>query len=191
MPAAAKEATTAVESQGQKEVDRVGAAATVARVVELTDVSLHRLVVEPSASVDSILSNDCTLEIDPRSYSYVFDEKAGRIRVVVGVNVRVVRQEPAVAKRAKAASSTELLRIEVDYSLGYDLKVPPPPEELRDTLFDCFAEVNGTYNAWPYLREIVQDVTGRLGIPPITLPVFRVPRPPVTAQTSGAPKPTK
>lgn len=40
---------------------------------------------------------------------------------------------------------------------------------------DHFAELNGIYNAWPYWRELVQTVTGRVGVASVTLPVFRPP----------------
>lgn len=36
-----------------------------------------------------------------------------------------------------------------------------------------FAALNGTYNAWPYWRELVQNMTTRAGMSGITVPVFR------------------
>ena len=36
-----------------------------------------------------------------------------------------------------------------------------------------FAELNGTYNAWPYWRELVQNMTVRAGMSGITVPVFK------------------
>ena len=36
-----------------------------------------------------------------------------------------------------------------------------------------FAELNGTYNAWPYWRELVQSMTARAGMSGITVPVFK------------------
>ena len=38
-----------------------------------------------------------------------------------------------------------------------------------------FAELNGIYNAYPYWRELVQTVTGRVGVDSVLLPVFRPP----------------
>lgn len=40
--------------------------------------------------------------------------------------------------------------------------------------FDQFANLNGVYNAWPYWREFVQNMVGRMGLPPLTIPVFRI-----------------
>ena len=38
----------------------------------------------------------------------------------------------------------------------------------------CFADNNGIYNAWPFWREFVQSASVRMGLPAITLPVFRI-----------------
>lgn len=38
-----------------------------------------------------------------------------------------------------------------------------------------FADLNGTYNVWPYWRELVQTFTGRAGLSGIVVPVFRPP----------------
>ncbi len=38
----------------------------------------------------------------------------------------------------------------------------------------AFAATNGMLNVWPYWREFVQSLTNRAGLPPLTLPLFRV-----------------
>ena len=40
--------------------------------------------------------------------------------------------------------------------------------------FDSFGNSNGVYNAWPYWREFVQNTIARMGLPPLTIPVFRL-----------------
>ena len=37
-----------------------------------------------------------------------------------------------------------------------------------------FARANGMLNVWPYWREFIQNSTLRAGLPPLTLPLFRV-----------------
>ena len=39
-----------------------------------------------------------------------------------------------------------------------------------------FAVVNGQLNAFPYVRQFVQDIVGRSGWPPLVLPVYRIPK---------------
>lgn len=62
------------------------------------------------------------------------------------------------------------------YVLEYGLDSPPPVES-REALLSAFAKVNGAYNAWPYLREIVQTTCARMSIPTPLLPIYRVIRP--------------
>ena len=45
-----------------------------------------------------------------------------------------------------------------------------------------FADLNGTYNVWPYWRELVQTFTGRAGLSGIVVPVFKPPVRPVPTQ---------
>lgn len=45
---------------------------------------------------------------------------------------------------------------------------------LTEENFAAFAEVNGTYNIWPYCREYVQSSFQRLGLPQLVLPVLLV-----------------
>ena len=42
------------------------------------------------------------------------------------------------------------------------------PEDLQ-----CFARLNGTFNAWPYWRELVQSLGNRVGLSRLVVPVFR------------------
>jgi len=39
----------------------------------------------------------------------------------------------------------------------------------------AFAETTGVFALYPYAREYVQDVTGRLGLPPLTLGLYKIP----------------
>jgi len=56
-------------------------------------------------------------------------------------------------------------------------------EGLDDEALSGFAYLNGTYNAWPYWREFVQSMTSRMELPPLTIPVFRLPRGPAKELT--------
>lgn len=48
--------------------------------------------------------------------------------------------------------------------------VPADGETMAD-----FTVANGQLNAFPYVRQWVQDITGRAGWPPLVLPTFRIP----------------
>ncbi len=67
-------------------------------------------------------------------------------------------------------SSEETLRIEALFVVKYQLT---RHDGLKKSHFDAFGKVNGVFNVWPYWREYVQSVTVRMGLPPLTIPVFR------------------
>ncbi len=60
-------------------------------------------------------------------------------------------------------------------------RVPEDRQDLAGALdreaVGAFAHFNSAFNAWPYWREYVQSMTQRLGLPPVTIPILRVPKP--------------
>lgn len=67
-----------------------------------------------------------------------------------------------------AAGAT--LHIEALFVVQYHV---PSFEGLSRANIDAFGKLNGVYNVWPYWREYVQSVAVRMGLPPLTVPVFR------------------
>ena len=67
------------------------------------------------------------------------------------------------------------LKLKVEYELKY--KVPPDFKATKAEI-GSFAKVNGVYNAWPYFREYVQTTLQKMNLPPLILPVYRIPPPP-------------
>ncbi len=67
-----------------------------------------------------------------------------------------------------------LLSIRVVFELSYRL---PVSEEFDEEEMKSFADRNAVFNAWPYFREVVQTTTARMGLPPVTLPLFKLGRP--------------
>lgn len=102
-------------------------------------------------------------------------EKTSRFEVnkeqnVVGVFIRFVLN--AFGEGVEQKKENSFLNIEATYLLLYGIK---SVEGLDDEAFCSFAELNGTYNAWPYWREFVQSITSRMELPTLTVPVFRIP----------------
>ncbi len=46
-------------------------------------------------------------------------------------------------------------------------------EEIRDGDLDEFAFANGTYHSWPFVRQLLFDLTSKMGYPPYVLPVLK------------------
>ncbi len=75
-----------------------------------------------------------------------------------------------------------ILLIEATFVLTYILDSWNGVDERNLT---AFAATNGVYNAWPYWREYLQSTTVRMGIPPITAPVFRFSASPPSPEPKG------
>jgi len=63
------------------------------------------------------------------------------------------------------------LVIEATFAIRYEAE---RLEGLKRGNFEAFAQANGVYNAWPYLREFVQNTVARMNLPPMIIPVFRL-----------------
>jgi preprotein translocase subunit SecB len=75
------------------------------------------------------------------------------------------------------------VRVEAIFQLLYDL---PPSDDMTQLHFDAFGEINGLFNLWPFWRELVQNMTVRMGLPPLTLPVRRGITLPTSSDKSAA-----
>jgi preprotein translocase subunit SecB len=77
----------------------------------------------------------------------------------------------AFGEGVEQKKENSFLVIDATFLLLYHIR---STEGLDDEAFSSFAEANGVYNAWPYWREFVQSVTSRMGLPTLTVPVFRI-----------------
>jgi len=140
-------------------------AGKVARNVDLRSVNLRYARVEASCEPEDI-PEEASVDLQYRSSinkrKRRDDPAAVELAVTVDFKFHVQRQDED--------APSDVILLEAGYLLVYALN---PEAELEEECFDQFAEVNGPYNAWPYWRELVQSVTGRLGLPGFVLPVFR------------------
>lgn len=94
-----------------------------------------------------------------------------------------------VVKRHEGSPEELLVRIEARFALTYALS---SQQDLSEENYDAFGQRNAVYNAWPYWREFVQSTTVRMGLPALTLPVYRVGISKLQQDTPlPAPKPVK
>lgn len=61
-----------------------------------------------------------------------------------------------------------VLKISTAFCLVYVTDSP-----FEKEFFDTFKNINMTISSWPYFRELVQNMTQRMNIPPLTLPFLR------------------
>lgn len=60
----------------------------------------------------------------------------------------------------------------IELSLLYQLA---PDADVSDQELAAFGQVSVLFTAYPYLREILHSLTGRMGLPPLILDVMRSP----------------
>lgn len=100
-------------------------------------------------------------------------------RVVIfffSAGVRLVNNASLDTLRNQATSEDEAVYVEIaaEFSVQYVIKKGMTEEQLQGALKE-FARYNVGYHVWPYWREYVQSTCGRIGIPPIPIPMYRVP----------------
>ena len=160
-----------VSKNGDTRPSRFDLAAPVSAQVEILEVRLVETNARRS-SVDIPSGNEVSVQVGFRVRTDV--DRDGR-KVTVSPRFRV---DSADAKR-KGAS--QLLQIEAEFQLIYSIN---SFDQLTDENFKAFGELNGIFNCWPYWREYVQQTTVRMGLPPLTLPVYRPDRPMVPEKSS-------
>ena len=103
------------------------------------------------------------LSIDSQLVHQVERECEGNRADASFINVTCSYSFRAVSGEDEVASA------HVVYLLLYELDSEDPCDD-EDLMH--FAWANGTYNSWPFLRQLLFDLTARMGFSPFTLPVL-------------------
>lgn len=140
----------------------VSAAGKVARVVELDEIRLSSLKLDTHLNLEP--PSEFGISQQMKHSFIVGDSKKG---LVVDLGYRLTLESPLEQRLDPAFPDLE---IEAHFCAFYRLK---DTTDLSDVDFDCFAELNGTLNTYPYWRELVQSVCARAGLGGITMPVWR------------------
>lgn len=88
-----------------------------------------------------------------------------------------------------ASSANEpVADLHVDLNLVYDIIGVEP---INDNDLGAFANANGAYHSWPFIREIFHSLTVRMGLPPFVLPPLLVISPKPQLATSPQVEPAE
>lgn len=133
-------------------------AAQVAAVVQLKDIRLERCVCRCEASADNLPSEVA----HTYSASQTIDSEC-HLTARIAFNLAV--------SHGGSDGATAPIQIEAVFVVLYGL---PKDHAFSESHAMAFADRNAVFNAWPYWREFVQSMTVRMGLPALTLPVFRI-----------------
>ena len=140
-------------------------AARVARQVSLLDVYWDDIQAKARTPFASAPEGPWKLDYKDRLGSV---ERTDDNKLAVIVRFVLTGSEPK--------SEQELLRISQVIRIRYEVL---EDEEISEQDLRDFAKVNALYNAWPYAREVVQQMSTRLDYPPIVMPLLVIqPEPP-------------
>jgi hypothetical protein len=153
------EHTDATRGEGPRPIDL---AAPVSARVDLKGIALFECEVRRDRGVNlsreslrmAVGIPDVTLQAEP---------ERGQVVITLAFSLKAVREGETDAE--------PVLLIEAAFDLTYGLA---KFEGLEEANFLAFARTNGVFNAWPYWRELVQNLIARMGFRPIILPLFRV-----------------
>lgn len=143
--------------------------------VEILDIRLITCRAEqtPEAATDGPKTFDIQ-----KNVSFELDRDLKLVLVFVDFSL--------IAQLKDMPKGDPILQIQAKFLLTYRIR---SFRGLSDAAFQQFGEMNAVYNAWPYWREFTQNTTSRMGIDPLTLPVFRIVS--KQARSSGSKKAAK
>ena len=97
---------------------------------------------------------------------HIFAEDQNRLTIQVEFTLRST-------DTAQTDVTNPTIEIQATYESAYELKVDPPPLDLRDSFFEGFASVGAVQHLWPFWRELVILLTQKFGIEAIVLPLIK------------------
>jgi preprotein translocase subunit SecB len=150
------------------------AAARLAAITDISDVRLVRTSAEivrlpiDSPFLSYQLVSESAVEYEPGSESFVV---RGTYKVTISSSTTAEMKDGL-----EQNPDSTIAKIEFEQAALFVIEAAesdaPKPEELN-----AYAISTGQFALYPYVREYISDLTMRLGLPPLTLGVLRVPLP--------------
>lgn len=98
-----------------------------------------------------------------KSVESSIDESTNRIFVLTKFALQTYEVGDSTKESLTEIEASFLLIYQADFS-----------DDITENAVEQFGNTNGIYNAWPYWREYVQNTIVRMGLPSLTIPVFRI-----------------
>jgi hypothetical protein len=141
--------------------------AGIAGRAEIEDVRLMRSSFDLVKIPDGEHRLGWTLDVRPGT-----EFEPGAEHFIVKCDYTLVVKEAAKGGEAEGALVTS---IEFTMAALYELETTDADSTSSEEEIAAFGASTGAFALYPYARAYVQDVTSRLGLPPLTLGVYRIP----------------
>ncbi len=154
------------------------AAARVAARAEIRDVRLFSSNVEldnfPSTGsrLRWSLDTDVAIEREEDDSAFILRSKYS---LVIAEAKDVVSDSENGDNDAAGEEEGRVADISFEFAALFDLELREGDEPVEDSELQAFAVTTGQFALYPYSREYIYDVTGRLGLPPLTVGVLKLP----------------
>lgn len=147
---------------------RLGGAMTdisgLVAVVQIEEVRLVRLTVD---GPDDDLPDGQTFGANIGHHAEVKSGlQNGRFTIHVRFTLDITRPSDQVD-----TGSEPIVKVRAQYAVSYSV---PKDAKFSQKELTAFGNSNATFNTWPFWRELVHTAFVRMGLPPFTVPVFRV-----------------
>ena len=148
-----------------------------ARLAAITEIRAVRLM-RSSAEIIHLPANGPFLSYQLASTSAVEYEPGSESFVVHGNYSLTINSRPTADLEDSGPQDLDstVARIEFEQAALFVMDIsnerPPEPDELN-----AYAISTGQFALHPYAREYISDLTARLGLPPLTVGVLRMPLP--------------
>ncbi|HYN08046.1 MAG TPA: hypothetical protein VES67_11700 [Vicinamibacterales bacterium] len=133
-------------------------AAVVPRV-EIRDIRLVGL----SASLKSAPAPKSQTSVD-------LDHEVASERAQDGV-LFIARVRFKLSASGTGEEAAEFMNLKAAFQLLYSVE---GPDSVEDDQLIAFGEINAVHTAWPYFRELVQNISGRMALVPMTVPLLKI-----------------
>ena len=124
---------------------------SILKTIELNNISLYKI---SSLVEHKLLSENMVVSIEEDA-SYSYENKI----------MNVTNQYSLFAKNK---DNDVVFKIESTFLLNFSASV-----DIDDSFFDIYKQTSLPLNVWPYFRELVNNISSRMNIPPITLPLMK------------------
>lgn len=113
--------------------------------LESVSTKLNRSEAGPNLSVNTEIKNPKLEILD------------GEFNVIVPIQLKL-----------KNSSRRIVAKIDSEFYLNFDSK-----KEITEDFFEIYKRQSLNLNVWPYFRELVSDLTAKMGFNPLVLPLYK------------------
>ena len=137
---------------------------------ELVSVSLVRS--SASFHAEHFGGEELAVHVDRPRMRGGFHTESRTLNCGALLSVKLVPKKLEGAGDAAHVDAEAVVDVEAEYGITYHI---PDGVEVSDDLIQMFASRNAVFGAWPFFRELAHSLVARMDMPPLVVPLFRMP----------------